>query len=125
MNTKLNKISLRKANKNDSSKLVKFFESVDKDFVPPLSQKRDLRKLIRKRLKEYLIVLEMDKKIEGISTFTEKYHEEDVPHINELAVIKNHRHEGFSKLLLTYIFDVLKREGYKNVTIRTWSTKKL
>ena len=129
---------IRKASWSDKKQLCELFKRVNREFAPPLSTKKgremtsEIEKLVTRIIKGAYgipIVFETKGKIKGIICISNKYWSKkgieklrNTPHITWLVVHPKHRRRGIATLLLNFAFIWLRNNGYKKVSIRTWST---
>lgn len=122
----IEKITIRRATTKDFNKLINFFNIVDKDFVPPISERGSIAEYVKDMIKGkdcYAVILENPNKgIEGTISFREHWKGRTSAHIQWIAVHPKYRHIGIANLLLTEALNLLKQDKIKLVSTRTWST---
>jgi len=111
--------------KSYREKFRRFWESVDQDFIPPLS-KRDRN--ITARVKEYeranIIVAEDGADLIGVVTFWEYRSKLKSPYIDLIAVQRSFRGRGIGKKLVKKAIKFLEGKGIKKIKISTNSANK-
>ena len=117
---------IRFAEKKDIKKIAEFLKIVDKEFVPPLSERGDINDRVRKEFSEgRYLVYEEDNNVVGILCFFDKWKKERCGYISILAVHPKMRGRGIGSKLIEYAICRLKEKGVKDVYTRTWSTNKV
>jgi len=112
------------AGAKDFERILDFFKLVDKDFVPPLSEREPLKKRIRNTLKDgHYIILEDKKNIVAIQGFIENYRgKKNHVYLTFFAVHPKYRQRGIGISFKKKVLRILKDMGTKEVHTRTWST---
>ncbi len=117
---------IRFAEKKDIKKIVEFLKIVDKEFVPPLSERGDINDRVRKEFSEgHYLIYEENNGVVGILCLFDKWKKERYGYISILAVHPKMRRRGIGSKLIEYAICRLKEKGIKDVYTRTWSTNKV
>jgi GNAT superfamily N-acetyltransferase len=108
------------------SRIIQFFEKYDSDFYPPISQRTELTSYIESIFAHHglLILFEIDGKIMGLIGFCIKNPLYQY-YLQWMAVDKQHRGLGISKILMQAAANYIKQIGGIQIICRCWSTNTL
>lgn len=115
------------ANKNDLPKIVSFFELVDNDFVPTLSEREiNIEKKIKSLYKhgEKFLLLQKMKRIIGVISFSENQSGKGNAHISYFAIHPSYREKFLGRNLLCECLNILIGDKEAWVQVETWSDNK-
>ncbi len=117
----------RKATAKDLPRLAELFTLVDRDFIPPLSQRGSIKGEARKALGQKnhcCLIVEDGGKVTAAASFIENYRKKNSAYIKYLIVHPGFRGKGIGISLRKKVLSVLKKDGMKEVHSRTWSTNR-
>lgn len=119
---------LNEAAKKDFSRLLEFMKLVDRDFVPPLSERGSIEDEVRNALAsedEHYLIAEKKGGITAVAKYIENYSgKKDSAYIKYLAVHPARRGRGIGISVRKKVLELLKKKGVREVHSRTWSANK-
>ena len=118
-----------KAKSKDFDRILEFFELVEKEFVPPLSERGSLEERIKKILfskdGSYVIMEDERGEIIALSGFIKNYQgNKNHAYLTFFSVKPVYRKKGLGISFRKKIMKILKKDGIREVHTRTWSTNK-
>jgi ribosomal protein S18 acetylase RimI-like enzyme len=118
---------LRYENSNyDVKDIEAFIRKLDKDFVPPLSNRVDLKAYAEKLVKEGIVLVARNSKdrssLQGMLGFYCTPEEFDVAFISFLGVVPSARGQGLANHLLAECKNIVHLAEMDAIETRTWHT---
>ena len=115
---------IRPAEKKDFGKIVKLLKTVEKDFVPPLSDRGSIEGRVKRELEEGLYLVSEEKGfLNGLICVFENWKKKS-GYISIIAVHPVYRRRGVAKKLMEEGLKVLADKKVKEIYVTTWSTNK-
>jgi N-acetylglutamate synthase-like GNAT family acetyltransferase len=121
------KIQIREAERKDIPSLKLLLESVDREFVPPLSKREPIDKTAKRLVlgkNLHCLIAASDSVIGSVSYHRPWKGRKDIAFIEKLIVRPDVRGRGLSLKLLSALMAKLEREGAKEAYSSTWSANK-